>query len=154
MYSCICTMRPCLSPRDDGGVIPDAGRRLFRWWCRGNWGSWRDAFSASQSSLYRFLHCCECVIWICIYRCYDLHFYISTLFWSFDSSDHYFILTFVFSGMTAPDLPLKKQPIYSCGKEREPKNTLSYNLSVLKWDARHQENEQKMYCYCGKFGDW
>ena len=56
--------------------------------------------------------------------------------------------------MTQPDLPLKKQPTYSCGKEREPKNSLSYNISSLKWDTRHQENEQKMYCYCGKFGDW
>lgn len=50
------------------------------------------------------------------------------------------------------DSPSKK--VVSSNTSPTSLNKLPYNLKLLKWDSKHQVNEEGRYCYCGKNGDW
>ncbi|KAL5274704.1 PHF19 family protein [Megaselia abdita] len=34
------------------------------------------------------------------------------------------------------------------------KSQLPYNIDILTWDAKHRVNDEQIYCYCGRNGQW
>uniref|UniRef100_A0A8C5WA80 PHD-type domain-containing protein n=1 Tax=Microcebus murinus TaxID=30608 RepID=A0A8C5WA80_MICMU len=69
-----------------------------------------------------------------------------------DSDEKWLCRQCVFATTTKRGGALKKGP--NAKALQVMKQTLTYSVADLEWDAGHKTNVQQCYCYCGGPGDW